>query len=162
MCWRNVHLEEILRVKCLVTCWTFKNSTLFMINFDVKFDIMWIGKCFVTELTLVGWFFGGSIIFICCWFRICDSPIKTKFWNKMHTMALIVYANYNQGSVSPLTKCVKFDIVSRCFENKNKLLWNKILQKCHLFIIYKFSNPSSGHTAARMSEPQSSQIWIRK
>ena len=30
-----------------------------MINFDVKFDIVWIGKCFVADVTLVVWFFGG-------------------------------------------------------------------------------------------------------
>ena len=89
MCWRNVHLEEILRVKCLVTCWAFKNPTLFMVNFDVKFDIMWIGKCFVTELTLVGWcswFVSNDssffIFIIWCGFRIFNRPKFLENWKK--------------------------------------------------------------------------------
>ena len=35
----------------------------------------------------------------------------------------------------------QIDIVSRCFENKNYTVVKRNFAKCHLFIIYKFTNP---------------------
>ena len=41
-------------------------------------------------------------------------------------------------------------------------MWKINLQKWHLFINYKFTNPWSGHPDARTSKLQISQIWICK
>ena len=69
---------------------------------------------------------------------------KRKFWPNFLTSfsaerkSKPSFSTYKQGSVSPLTKCVKFDIVSRCFENKNNDCCQTNFSKMPFFL---FMNP---------------------
>ena len=94
--------------------------------------------------------------------------ISYLFIHYLYKLTIIIYLHMYIWAKICLTGDTirRIDIVSRCFENKNNNCCEakhcKTLQKCHLFIIFKFTDPRSGHPDARTSKPQSSQIWICK
>ena len=97
-----------------------------MINFDVKFDIMWIGKCFVTELTLVGWcswFVSNDssffIFIIWCRFRIFNRP---KFLDNLEK-CFKLSTNFSVFNQSMKSEIQEVTLAENKIIPKNFLLW---------------------------------------